>query len=73
MTITYTIEIIWNIKGINDYGFGRDKNLYNLKTNRKIKQCLNNSCIGYWITGKFYSLTKLKSLIYKPTKEYCPF
>jgi hypothetical protein len=73
MTITCTINIIWVIKGIDGYGFGKDKCLYNLKTGRKLKQCLNNSCIGYWIAGKFYSIKKLRSLVYKPSKEYCPF
>jgi len=33
-SITYTIEIKWLIKGYNSYGFGSDKNLYNLKTKR---------------------------------------
>ena len=31
------IEIVWLINGIDGYGFGDDKQLYNLKTGRKIK------------------------------------
>lgn len=64
MNITIEIKIKWLIKGVTGYGFGTDKNLYNLMTNRKIKQSLNGRCIGYWIGKEFYSLTKLRTLIY---------
>ena len=73
MIITIEIKIIWHIKDIANYGFGNDKNLYNLKTCRRLKQCYNNGSIGYWIGKYFYSLKKLKTLIYKPKKDYCPF
>lgn len=42
MTINKTIEIKWIIKDYLTYGFGVDKNLYNTKTNRQIKQVINN-------------------------------
>ena len=61
------------IKGHDYYGFGTDKNLYNLRTGRKLKQCYNSGSIGYWFSKKFISLTALKKLIYKPRVEYCPF
>lgn len=73
MTITYAIEIKFNIQGIENYGFGTDNCLYNLQTNRKIKQTYNSRSIGYWIGKKFYSLNKLRPLLYKPKKDYCPF
>ena len=43
------IEIVWLINGIDGYGFGNDKQLYNLKTERKIKQSMNCCSIGFWI------------------------
>ena len=68
------IKIKWYINGIDSYCFGEDKQLYNLKTNRKKKQCYNNRSIGYWIGKEFYSLNKLKKLLYKKKeKDYCPF
>jgi hypothetical protein len=73
MTINCAIKIVWGIKNINHYGFGTDNCLYNLKTGRKIKQCYNCRCVGYWIDRKFYSLKKLRPLLIRPEKEYCPF
>ena len=46
--------------GYDNYGFGTDKCLYNLKTNRKLKQSYNSGSIGYWFGKKFYSLRNLK-------------
>jgi len=74
MTISIEINIIWYIKGIENYAFGSDKKLYNLQRCTAKKQCYNNGSIGYWIGKKFYSVTYLKTLLYKEKiKEYCPF
>jgi len=72
-SITYTIEIKWEIRGLEHYGFGTDKNLYNLKTGRRIKQCYNSGSIGYWLSKKFITLKALKTKLYKPKKETLPF
>lgn len=72
-SITYTIEIKWRINNFDNYGFGTDKNLYNIKTNRKLKKCYNGGSIGYWLGGTFVTLFKLKQLIYKPIKVKLPF
>lgn len=72
-SITYTIEIIWQIKNFDGYGFGKDKNLYNMKTGRKLKQCYNSGSIGYWFGKKFKTLSTLKNMLYKPKKEKLPF
>lgn len=72
-TITVIHRIKWKIKGFENYGFSEDKNLYNLKTGRKIKQSYNSGSIGYWFGKKFKTLTSLKVLIYKPKKKYYPF
>ena len=51
------------------------KNLYNLKTGRKIKKTINNRSIGYWIGKKFYSITFLKNnqMLYIEKPEHYPF
>jgi hypothetical protein len=73
MIIYKPIKIVWYITGIDGFGFGSDKVLYNLKTCRNKKQISNNGSIGYTIQGKFYSLPKLKLMLYKPGKQITPF
>ena len=74
-SITYTVEIQikWKIKGFDSYGFGTDEKLYNLKTSREIKKTYKDGCIGYWISHKFISLSKLRTLLFIPKKECLPF
>ena len=73
ITYTYNIEIVWKIKGYDNYGFGKDKNLYNLRTNRRIKKSYNSGSIGYWISKKFYTLNTLRKMLIKPEIIICPF
>lgn len=73
MLLNITIKIIWYIKGYENYGFGNDKNLYNLKKGNKLKKVYNNRCIGYWFGKKFISLKQLKPLLYKPKLQTLPF
>lgn len=73
MTITKHIEIVWEIKTIPHYGFGSDKKLYNLKTGREIKQCMNCQSVGYWFGKKFVTCTKLITMLYKVENEKIPF
>ena len=68
MTINISIDIIWSIIGVEGYGFGNDKKCYNTKRCKSIKQVMNNGTIGYKFHGKFYSLKKIKPLLYKPEK-----
>lgn len=72
-SVTYTIEIKWQIRGFESYGFGSDKNLYNLKTNRRIKQSYNAGSLGYWFSKKFVTLSKLRSMLIKTPKQTTPF
>ncbi len=69
MTIDRHIEIVWRIKDIPHYGFGSDKKLYNLKTCRELKQCMNCQSIGYWFGKKFMTLTALRKLLYRSKKK----
>lgn len=68
LTINYAIEITFYIKGYKQYAFGKDKNLYNIRTNRRIKQSYNNRCLGYWLGKDFYSLKKLRGMLVKPDR-----
>ena len=53
MKIVKNIEIEFELKGVEGYGFGKDKNLYNLKTGRRKKHTMNNYTKGWWIGRKF--------------------
>lgn len=64
---------MWLVRNIEGYGFGDDKLLYNLKTAHCIKQISNNGCIGYKISGRFYSLSVLRKHLYSPPKNVAPF
>ena len=57
----------------HNYEWSKDGVCINVLTGRKIKQALVNRCLGYYINGKFYSLTYLRSKIEKIPKEKCPF
>lgn len=58
----------------HNYQWSKCGKCFNVKTNRQIKQTYKNRCIGYYIKGKFYSLTKLRKHLEEiPKEEYCPF
>lgn len=75
MTINQTkiIDISFLIEGYENYGFGTDKKLYNIKTGRQIKKCLKGYTRGFNLNGKFISQNKLKPLLKKVEKINCPF
>lgn len=60
------IEVAWLIEGIDGYGFGKDKKLYNLKTSKNIRMTIKGYTKGFQIKNKFYTLNKLKPLLIKP-------
>lgn len=70
-TITYTITFIIDFAPY--YAFNKYRELYNLKTGRRLKKISNNGTLGYKIKGKFYSLKKLRKHLIKPEKESLPF
>jgi hypothetical protein len=63
-----TIEIKWQISGHEHYGFGTDKKLYNIKTGKEIKLCLKAYTKGYNISGVFFTLNKLRTLLIRATE-----
>ena len=71
--ISISYAVLYQLDFANEYKFTKNKECFNNKTGRKIKQVYKNRCIGYNIRGKFYSLTKLKKHLVKPIKETTPF
>lgn len=73
--IDIKLRVKFVIKNHENYKLCEDNNLYNVKTNRKIKQVRNGGSLGFVISGKFYSITFLKQnkMFIKPTKTKIPF
>ena len=73
MIITIKYLCKYRLDFAKNYVFSGTK-CFNAKTNREIKQVYNNGSIGYNISGRFYSLKKLKNHLEKiPKNEDCPF
>ena len=66
VSITLTVERIWDIEGYPNYFFGHDKQLYRydsrgrVKTNRRI---VIGTTQGYILKTKFLSLVQLRPLL----------
>lgn len=67
------VEVKWLIDGVDGYGFGSDKNLYNLKTSHQIKMTVKGYTKGYQIKNKFYTLNKLRPILKRPYRFGLPF
>lgn len=75
MCISLTFTCKWTIKNNENYVFTENPTmLVNLKTGKIINQISKGGSIGYIINSKFYTLTKLKSMLIKiKEKEKLPF
>ena len=63
----------WIIKGYDNYIIASDKNIYNKKTRRKLKMQLKQYTKGYYLNGKFLSLSQIRKLITKYIEVDCLF
>lgn len=75
MHISLIFTCKWTIKNNENYVFTESpKMLVNLKTKKIINQISKGGSIGYIINSKFYTLTKLKTMLIKiEQKEKLPF
>lgn len=71
ISITYTVK--FELDFATEYVWIDDKQCFNSKTGRKIKQVYKNGMIGYSIRGKFYNYKALRKHLRKPVKADCPF
>lgn len=72
--IAIKVACYWRLKNNNNYVFSKEGRCFNLKTGNEIQQSTNSRCIGYYIKGKFKSLTAIKKTMEViPKKEFCPF
>lgn len=75
MRISLDFTCKWTIKYNENYVFTESpKMLVNLKTKKIINQISKGGSIGYIINSKFYTLTKIKTMLIKiEQKEKLPF
>ena len=75
MRISLDFTCKWTIKNNENYVFTESpKMLVNLKTKKIINQISKCGSIGYIINSKFYTITKLKTMLIKiKQKEKLPF
>jgi hypothetical protein len=69
-TITKSITFRWNLLDV--YAITTDRKIYNKRTMREIKRCVNGYSVGYYLGGKFYTLDKINKLA-KPIINKIPF
>lgn len=67
------IDFRWQLKDLPHYKITNKRDVYNCKTGRKLKRTVVGYTIGYWIAGKFYSLSRLNCSAEKIIKVDCPF
>jgi hypothetical protein len=73
-SISINYDLKWRHKQHHNYRWSSCGKLINIKTGRKIKKTVNGRSVGYWIKGKFFTLTTLRTQLEKiPHQEYTPF
>ena len=55
-----SITFKWKLSFNDSYKWTQEGELYNSQTMRKINKTVNGYSIGYWISGKFYAIKKLR-------------
>ena len=71
ISISYTLK--WQCKFANHYKWSKCGKLFNTQTGKQIKKTLNGGSIGYWICGKFYTVSALRHQLELMPKDFCPF
>jgi hypothetical protein len=71
--LTINIKLKWAIKGYEDYKFGENKRLYNVKRGKELNPTVISGIRGYCLNSKFVSLKDLKPLLEKIKEPKCPF
>jgi hypothetical protein len=72
-TISVRYDLKWQVKETPEYQVTPCGKMFNVKTGRQIKLTLNNRCAGFWIKGKFVSLSKIRSSLIKIQTIKTPF
>ena len=73
--LNYQTNIVpkWSIYNEPNYFVDEKNKIYNYKTGKCLQMQLKGYTKGYYLSGKFYSLIKLRPLLIKIKKENLPF
>ena len=61
ISVSYTLK--WQYKPLPYYQWSKCGKLFNTRTGRELKKVYNAGSVGYWIKGKFVTLSNLKRQI----------
>jgi hypothetical protein len=73
ISISTNYNLIWQIKGYENYKVSEKGIVINCQTNRVLKRVVNCSSVGYWFNKKFITLDRLRPLLEKIQYSECPF
>jgi len=65
ITISTTYYLKFQIKGNENYRVSPCGKVFNCKRNKQVKKIVIGSTSGFCISGKFYSLKKLRTMLEK--------
>lgn len=71
--ISTTYNIDWRVKDYPNYGVTKSGIVINLQRCKILKRTVVGYSKGYYISGKFITIGKLRTMLIKDKKEYCPF
>ena len=73
--IIYQANIVpkWMIKGYDNYIVASDKCIYSRKKRKKLKMQLKQYTKGYYLNGRFMSLSQIRLLLVAFKQIDCPF
>jgi len=72
-TITEHYSLKWQVKTKPHYKVTNCGKVYNTRTGRRIKKCLNGGSVGFWIASEWWPIDKVRQSLEKIRKETCPF
>ena len=63
----------WKFDFTDTYFVCVNNKVFNIKTRKYLQMQLKGYTKGYYLHGKFYSLSKLRNHLFKIQRQYCPF
>lgn len=72
-SVSVEIPLVWRFKDYPNYHVSRCKQIFNIKTGRKLKIVYNSGSLGVWIGKKFIPVSKINNAIEKIPNNICPF
>lgn len=73
ITISTTYNIDFTLQGYQMFGVTNKGIVINLQRGKILKRTVVGYSKGYYIGGKFITLTKLRTMLVKVEKVKCPF